>query len=147
MLRLLPKSALGSATATSPAAEHAGSASPGPGSGMEDAPARDALRKRGSTSGGATGATAKAGGGGGGSGGNSKAATVESAIEYIRVLQAESAAASERAARHEREVEALRRRVREMESLCGERGVAVVAGAEAEAEAGGGADEARETKE
>jgi hypothetical protein len=139
MLRLLPKSALAGGSggaATSPAADHAGSASPGPGSGREDAP-----QKRGS--GGAATAAAKAAGGG--SGGNSKAATVESAIEYIRALQAESAAASERAARHEREVEALRQRVREMERLCGERGVAVAAGGEADA--GGGADEARETNE
>jgi hypothetical protein len=110
MLRLLPKSALagGAASASSPAADAASPASPGADSG-----GGDAAQKRGAA------ATSKAGGG------NSKAATVESAIEYIKSLQVESAAMSERAAQHEREVEALRRRVREMARLCGENGVEV----------------------
>ena len=139
MLRLLPRSALtgGSVSATSPAREPASSASPGPGSGKEDAGARDAPQKRGGAAAAAAGPASKAGG-------NSKAATVESAIEYIKSLQAESEAMSERAARHEREVEVLRRRVHAMERLCGEKGVDVD---EAEGEEDGGPDDARETKE
>jgi hypothetical protein len=54
-------------------------------------------------------------------GGNSKAATVESAIDYIRTLQTERSIFCQRIEERDKEVEDLRRRLDEMERKFGEK--------------------------
>jgi len=54
-------------------------------------------------------------------GGNSKAATVESAIEYIRSLQTERVQFCQRIEERDKEVEELRRRLNDMERRLGDR--------------------------
>jgi excinuclease UvrABC helicase subunit UvrB len=56
-------------------------------------------------------------------GGNSKAATVESAIDYIRTLQQESESMSKAAEEKDKECEALRRKLQAMERLLSEKGL------------------------
>jgi hypothetical protein len=60
---------------------------------------------------------------GGKSNGNSKAATVESAIEYIKALKRESEDMSKVAEEKDKECETLRKRVEAMEKLLSEKGL------------------------
>ncbi|KAF2671375.1 hypothetical protein BT63DRAFT_215592 [Microthyrium microscopicum] len=74
----------------------------------------------------AASSSGKKGGSGGESSkanGNSKAATVESAIDYIRTLKEEQEQMRTAAAQKEKEVDTLRLKLLEMERLCREKGV------------------------
>ena len=64
-------------------------------------------------------------GSGGKGGGNSKASTVESAIEYIKTLQKEHEEMKSAKEKRDKENEALRRRLNEMEKHLGAKGVSV----------------------
>jgi Helix-loop-helix DNA-binding domain len=59
---------------------------------------------------------------GGKNSGNSKAATVESAIEYIRALQDETEQKSKVVEERDRECESLKKKLRELEKLLGQKG-------------------------
>lgn len=61
--------------------------------------------------------------GGGKSSGNSKAATVESAIEYIKALKRETEEMSKMAEAKDKECELLRRKLKDMEKMFGEKSV------------------------
>jgi hypothetical protein len=60
---------------------------------------------------------------GGKNGGNSKAATVESAIDYIRALQQETEEKSKAVEERDRECESLKKKLEEMEKLLGQKGL------------------------
>jgi hypothetical protein len=66
----------------------------------------------------------KADGAGKGSG-NSKAATVESAIEYIKVLKRETESKSKEFEAKDRECETLKKKLQDMERLLGEKGISL----------------------
>jgi Helix-loop-helix DNA-binding domain len=66
--------------------------------------------------------------------GNSKAATVESAIEYIKTLKRETEEISKVAEAKDKECEALRKKIKDMERLLGGKGLTIPEDEEAEAE-------------
>jgi hypothetical protein len=57
--------------------------------------------------------------------GNSKAATVESAIEYIKALKRETESKSKECEAKDRECESLKKRLQDMERLFGEKGISL----------------------
>jgi Helix-loop-helix DNA-binding domain len=63
---------------------------------------------------------------GGKGGGNSKAATVESAIEYIKALKRETEEMSKAAEAKDKECEELRQKLKDMKKLFGEKGDSLV---------------------
>jgi hypothetical protein len=60
---------------------------------------------------------------GGKNSGNSKAATVESAIDYIRALQEETEEKSKAVEERNRECESLKKKLKELEKLLGQKGL------------------------